>query len=305
MKTKKKYPLLPKKQKQGIFLLIGIGLGIIITILIIISLNIGSDYIIFHQDEITHSKAQEYSSKSQGEKYYKQELKSSNSKNRYNPFLFNPNTISKTDLIKFGLSDKQANNLVNYVKAGGKFQKAEDLKKLYCMSEQLYKQMSPYVNIPQSNIKENTNPSSITNTNFTYKSNKSLTILELNEADTLDLQALRGIGPSYARRIYIYGKKLGGYVKVEQLKEVYGMTDTLYNSIIPYLKLEKRNPKKLNINTSNIKQLSSHPYIDFYLAKAIIKLRIELNNYKSIYQLRQIHLLDQNTYEKLLPYLEL
>jgi DNA uptake protein ComE-like DNA-binding protein len=83
------------------------------------------------------------------------------------------------------------------------------------------------------------------------------------------------------------------------------MTDTLYNSIVPYLKIEKINPTKLNINTSTIKELSSHPYIDFYLAKAIIKFRIELNNYKSIDQLRQIHLLDQKTYEKLLPYLEL
>ena len=168
--------------------------------------------------------------------------------------------------------------------------------------------MSPYVRIPKK--EETISQSPTTKTEITISKSqiipsKPLIILDLNEADSLDFQILKGIGPSYARRIYIYGKKLGGYVKIEQIKEVYGMTDTLYNSIVPYLKIEKINPTKLNINTSTIKELSSHPYIDFYLAKAIIKFRIELNNYKSIDQLRQIHLLDQKTYEKLLPYLEL
>ena len=83
------------------------------------------------------------------------------------------------------------------------------------------------------------------------------------------------------------------------------MTDTLYEAIIPYLKINNPNPKKVNLNNSTIKQLSSHPYIDFYLAKAIVKLRSDLKSFKSIEEIKQIHLLDQETYNKLLPYLEL
>ena len=98
---------------------------------------------------------------------------------------------------------------------------------------------------------------------------------------------------------------MGGYVNLEQLKEVYGINDTLYQKIIPYLKLEKIEPKKININTATIKQLSSHPYIDFYLAKAIIKLRQEITIFKTLDQIRQVHLLNEKTYEKLLPYIEL
>jgi competence protein ComEA len=299
MKAKKKSPVLSHKQKQGIFLLFGIGLGILATILIIFFLNKDNKLITLKKNEISSSK------QSFNKTYYKNNYpnKNNKSKNTFHPFTFNPNKATKEELIQFGLSEKQASNFVNYVKAGGHFHKKEDLKKLYCMSDYLYNRVSPYVMIPQSNEAEET-PKPNPTYRVSYPTKPNL-IFDLNQADTLDLQSLRGIGPSYARRIYNYGKRLGGYINLEQLKEVYGMNDTLYKKIIPHLKLENIELKKININTSTIKQLSSHPYIDFYLAKAIIKLRQEINKYKTLEQLRQIHLLDEKTYKKLLPYLEL
>lgn len=301
MKAKKKSSVLPHKQKQGIFLLLGIGLGILATIIILVFLNKDTKLLTLKENEISHKK------ETYNKHYYKNNFTNykSNNQKKYHPFTFNPNKVKKEELIKFGLTEKQASNLVNYVKAGGNFKKKEDLKRLYCMSDYLYNQVSPYVIIPQTN--EIKSPET-TKSNSTYKTSsfsKPNLIFDLNQADTLDLQALRGIGPSYARRIYNYGKRLGGYVNLEQLKEVYGMNDTLYQKIIPYLKLEKIEPKKININTATIKQLSSHPYIDFYLAKAIIKLRQEITIFKTLDQIRQVHLLDEKTYKKLLPYIEL
>lgn len=300
MNAKKKSSILPHKQKQGIFLLLGIGLGILATITILVFINKDNKLLTLKENEI-------YSSKQSFNKTYKNNYtnKYNKSKNTPQHFTFNPNKASKEELIKFGLSEKQALNFVNYVKAGGHFHKKEDLKKLYCMSDYLYNQISPYVIIPQPN-EINNKEAQKSNSNYkaSYTTKPNL-IFDLNRADTLDLQALKGIGPSYARKIYVYGKRLGGYINLEQLKEVYGMNDTLYGKIIPYLRLEKIELKKININTSTLKQLSSHPYIDFYLGKAIIKLRQEINNYKNLDQLRQIHLLDEKTYEKLLPYLEL
>lgn len=301
MKAKKKSSVLPHKQKQGIFLLLGIGLGILATIIILVFLNKDNKILTLKENEISYKK------ENYNKHYYKYKFTNykSNNQKKYHPFNFNPNTVKKEELIKFGLTEKQASNLVNYVKAGGKFKKKEDLKKLYCMSDYLYNQVSPYVIIPQTNEVKNQEAFQSNSTNKASLFSKPSLIFDLNQADTLDLQALRGIGPSYARRIYNYGKRLGGYISLEQLKEIYGMNDTLYQKIIPYLKLEKIEPKKININTATIKQLSSHPYIDFYLAKAIIKLRQEITKFKTLDQIRQIHLLDEKTYQKLLPYLEL
>ncbi|MDO5761000.1 MAG: helix-hairpin-helix domain-containing protein, partial [Bacteroidota bacterium] len=98
-------------------------------------------------------------------------------------------------------------------------------------------------------------------------------VIDLNTADTLDLQLVRGIGKVFAKRIYNYGKRLGGYHSKEQLREVYGINDTIFRKIASQITLQDSNVRKIDINTDNIKTLSNHPYIDYYLAKAIIQFR--------------------------------
>lgn len=138
---------------------------------------------------------------------------------------------------------------------------------------------------------------------YPVKEKKDL-IFDLNKADTLDLQALRGVGPSYARRIVAYRNKLGGYTNVEQLKEVYGMTKELYAQIAPHLVVKNPQLRKLNLNTENIKELMAHPYIDFYLAKAIISFHKDYGAFQQVEDVRKVHLLDDETYKKIIPYLE-
>ncbi|MBQ9312961.1 MAG: helix-hairpin-helix domain-containing protein [Bacteroidales bacterium] len=130
-------------------------------------------------------------------------------------------------------------------------------------------------------------------------------IIDLNTADTIALQMLRGIGPSYSKRIYKYGQKLGGYVDKNQLKEVYGMTDSLYNAIEKHIVIETKQVRKININTDNIKDLISHPYIDYYLAKEIILMRQKYGDYKNIEDIKKVHLMDETTFSKLTPYLDI
>jgi competence protein ComEA len=63
-------------------------------------------------------------------------------------------------------------------------------------------------------------------------------IVELNSADSTALESLPGIGPSFASRILKYRKLLGGYVDVEQLKEVYGMPEETYEKIKPLCRVD-------------------------------------------------------------------
>lgn len=98
--------------------------------------------------------------------------------------------------------------------------------------------------------------------------------IELNTADSLQLQELKGIGPGFARRIVIYREKLGGYYAKEQLMEVYGFTDKLYNLIKNDITVDASKIRKININKMNISQLKRHPYISYYEAKAIYDYRM-------------------------------
>lgn len=134
-------------------------------------------------------------------------------------------------------------------------------------------------------------------------------IFELNSADTLDLQQLRGIGPVYASRIVRYREALGGFYNIEQLKEVYGFTPELYASVTPYLTLDSATSsttiRKIHLNTATLNELKHHPYLDYYQAKAIVNYRRQGGTFTTINDLLKVTLIDEKTFHKLKPYLSI
>jgi competence ComEA-like helix-hairpin-helix protein len=128
-------------------------------------------------------------------------------------------------------------------------------------------------------------------------------MLELNTADTSDLQQLHGIGPVFSKRIVKYRNLLGGYCSKEQLMEVYGLEQELYDKLKHHIVVDTSKVSKLNINTADIDDLKRHPYLDYYQAKAVVEYRQKIGAFKTINDLRHIVLIDNNTFEKIKPYL--
>ncbi|MDB4303980.1 helix-hairpin-helix domain-containing protein, partial [Desulfosarcina sp.] len=208
------------------------------------------------------------------------------------PIAFDPNTASEDDFTKMGFNQKLTNSIVNYRSKGGSFRTKEDVKKIYGLSEKDYNILEPYIQLPE-NIVIHTEPVL-----------KDVQI-EINSADTLDLQQLAGIGPSFAHRIVKYRTMLGGYYKIEQLLEVYGMDSLRYAGIYEHLLVNPSNILKINVNTASIKELMKHPYIEFYLAKSILTYREEKGELTKINELQNIRLMYDELFFKIQPYLKL
>ena len=143
-----------------------------------------------------------------------------------------------------------------------------------------------------------------------YNSQRSTTHYEtkklsfdLNEADTLDLQQLRGIGPTFARRIVRYRERLGGFYSIEQLKEVYGITPELVEQLSTQLTLDDIHLRQIDPNTATLDELKRHPYLDYYKAKAIVVYRQKGGRFQSADVLLKVSLLDKATLCKIKPYL--
>ena len=133
---------------------------------------------------------------------------------------------------------------------------------------------------------------------------KTSRTIDLNTADTLDLQQLPGIGPVFARRIVRYRSLLGGFVDKEQLREVYGLQDSVYRRIAPRVTVaDTQAIARLDINTATFKQLVSHPYLDKYQAAAILDLRRQRGAYSTVEELHQIPIIESETYNKIAPYI--
>lgn len=229
-------------------------------------------------------------------------------KYRFKPF--NPNTVSFEELLAFGLSKAQASNIVNYRDKSGGFRDEAHFRRLYCMTDELFALISPYL-VFESKAESPIESIAIEDAKIEKSESKAqskvreVLVLDLNACDSLDLQQIRGIGKVRAARIYKYGKRLGGYVNVEQLKEVYGIDNELFEQIKGHFKVGKTDIRKININSDEIKYLTAHPYIDFQLAKALIRFRKDYGkDFQSAEEIRYIHFLSEQEAEKLIPYLK-
>ncbi|RYE00233.1 MAG: helix-hairpin-helix domain-containing protein [Sphingobacteriales bacterium] len=225
-------------------------------------------------------------------------------------FTFDPNTASLNDLVRLGLRPKVAQTIINYRNKGGRFYKKEDLAKIYTLSEQEYKRLLPYIKIADKNPRQY---AGATNTysnrpgtdsaarSYPQKQDKPILI---NTAGTEELMQLRGIGNGYANRIIKYREILGGYHKIEQLKEVYGMNDSLYEAIKPFIIIEPEHIKTIPINTASEEALYKHPYIR-KMAKYVISYRNEIGGFRQVEDFKQVPLINEEIYRKIVPYLSL
>lgn len=126
--------------------------------------------------------------------------------------------------------------------------------------------------------------------------------IELNSADTSNLKLIPKIGSGYANRIVKYRNLLGGYISLEQLKEVWGLDDYLYADIIPYIELTEKH-QRIRINHVDFKQLNKHPYIDYKQAQIIMDIRERKGEIESIERLALLEEFDEKDIVRLRPYL--
>jgi DNA uptake protein ComE-like DNA-binding protein len=112
--------------------------------------------------------------------------------------------------------------------------------------------------------------------------------VELNSADSAQLEALPLIGEKLAARIIRYRNRLGGFYRVEQLKEVYGLRDSAYRVIAERVEVDSSRISRLAINSASFGQLGSHPYLGYKNAKLIDRYRKEHGSIKNWSELMQI-----------------
>ena len=216
-------------------------------------------------------------------------------------FQFDPNTLSVEGWQKLGLSEKTSKTIDKYRSKGGKFYKPEDIKKIWGMPEGFYERVKDYITI--ASVQNNHQQNDFEKTTYT-KPEKKAVVVNINDADTSAFIALPGIGSKLAARIVNFRDKLGGFYSVEQVGETYGLPDSTFQKIKNSLQLNG-SVKKLNVNTATKDELKIHPYFKWNLANAIVEYRNQHGAFKSLDDLKNIALIDEATFEKIVHYLSL
>ena len=194
---------------------------------------------------------------------------------------FNPNQIKEDDWIAMGLPAKTARTIQRYITKGGRFRKANDLRKIWGIRESDVERLLPYIQLEQ--------PASIyplTQTSST--SFNKYSPIDINEADSAAWASLPGIGKVLSKRIIHYKQRLGGFRSVEDLRQVYGLADSVYTKLLPYLRLSVAEKGKPNLNTLTAQRLSQIGGIDSEIAQAIVIYRQQNGPFQNLNGLRQL-----------------
>ena len=161
----------------------------------------------------------------------------------------------------------------------------------------------------------------------TYKRDTIAIQMQVFDPNTVDSMTLLHLGfkPWQAKNMLKYRAKGGKYRKKEDLKKLYGMTDSMYLALTPYIyikdsivvdsaridsvhtdSLPKWNSTKkdtiLNLRTADTTELKLIRGIGSYRAKMIVRYREQLGGYAQVEQIMEARGMDKVIADSILPH---
>lgn len=193
-------------------------------------------------------------------------------------FYFDPNTVTRLELLELGLSERQANTLINYRNSGACFDEADDFRKVYGIPQGRQDSLIPYIVIERQKPERDFVSEVPVRKNHVKAIELSSPIelfepIDINSSDSLQLMTIPGIGRVLGPRIVKYRNLLGGYKSILQLTEVYGIDSLKLAMINDYIFLDTLLIQKINLNTASYGELIRHPYITKDNTEAILQYR--------------------------------
>ncbi|MDR1680897.1 MAG: helix-hairpin-helix domain-containing protein [Prevotellaceae bacterium] len=186
---------------------------------------------------------------------------------RINYVNFDPNTADTAMFRQLGFSPKQAVVIINYRSTGAIFRTPNDFKKVFVVSDDHFERLKPYILIDTAAL-----PKRAPFDSLRYPKREKR-IVEINTADTAALIRVNGIGERTALQIVAYRKRLGGFASIEQLREIYNMTDERFEQIARQVTVDTSLFTRIDLKTASDSVLRVHPYIGAYDARGIILFR--------------------------------
>lgn len=161
----------------------------------------------------------------------------------------------------------------------------------------------------------------------TYKRDTIAIRMQMFDPNTVDSMTLLHLGfkPWQAKNMLKYRAKGGKYRKKEDLKKLYGMTDSMYLALTPYIYIKDsivvdsaridsvhmdslpkwKSPKKdtiLNLRTADTTELKLIRGIGSYRAKMIVRYREQLGRYARVEQIMEARGMDKVIADSILPH---
>ncbi len=182
---------------------------------------------------------------------------------------FNPNFITDFKGYKLGMSVAEIDRLLAFRKQNKFVNSAAEFQAVTQVSDSLLKTISPYFKFPDWVKNKKEYSSTYVKTEFSKA--EKIVILDINEATKEDLMKVYGIGDKISDRILEQKNKLGAFVSMEQMTDIWGLSPEVIESLNKYFVVKSAsNIKRISINNASVKELAQFPFFRYALAKEIV-----------------------------------
>lgn len=228
-----------------------------------------------------------------------------NSDNSTKPVIypFNPNFITDYKGYKLGMSVKELDKLFAFRSQNKFVNSAKEFQAVTGVSDSLLNVISPYFKFPDWVNQPKKQYTSYSNNKF--ESKKTIVKIDINQASQEDLIKIYGIGPAISERILKQKESLGGFLSMEQMQFIWGLSPEVVENLNKYFVVTAE-PKisKIDINNASIKELAKFPYFNYSIAKEIVTHRSMNGEIKNIEDLTKIKGLPNEKIKIIALYLE-
>lgn len=205
-------------------------------------------------------------------------------KENYKPAIypFNPNFITDFKGYKLGMSTEEIDRLLEFRKTNQYVNSAKEFQALTKVSDSLLAVISPYFKFPDW-VKNKKNYKSFEKfESKPFGKKEKIVIIDINVASQEELIKIYGIGPGLSERILKQKEILGGFVTMEQMNDVWGLSPEVVEKLKERFKVGViPNVKKIKINDASAKELQQFPYFRYPLNKEIVTYRSMNNGIKN------------------------
>jgi competence ComEA-like helix-hairpin-helix protein len=131
--------------------------------------------------------------------------------------------------------------------------------------------------------------------------------IEVNSASAAEFEKLYGIGKVLSVRIVTFRDKLGGFHSLQQIKDVYGIEDSIFQKFKKNLTIKPAKIRKININSATYEELTACPYFFTTLAKQVIGYRTKVKPFESPEDVKNLYYIRDHpeTFDKIAVYISI
>ncbi|MGS4345467.1 ComEA family DNA-binding protein [Myroides odoratus] len=278
-----------------------------IALILVVCIVQGLLYLYYYRESDTRK---EYILTSEEQKFIQRELDSLRvlaSQKKDTIYPFNPNYITDYKGFILELSIEALDRLFAYRESKHYVNSTQAFQEVTGVSEAWMQKYSRFMvfssqSKPYAQQNREANPRS----SFNKKEVKPKTIQDINTVTVEGLQEIYGIGPTLSQRILDDRNKYGGYVHIDQLKFVYGLSDAVIMALLQhYAVLVPPSVTPLDLNQATVDDLKNIPYLNYYLAREIVKYRSLHGDFVNKEQLREIEKIPLDKIHIISLYLEI